>query len=265
MGRVGASAANVSYISRAGAALDREGRCGFVSQGMPEEIAKAKTFDELRESAVSFAEVRERLETKGREAARGRTHYRAVVSFEMRMETERAAVLVAEWLKEAFPEARAMAFVHQNTEHTHAHVWIDARKPDGRKLHFSRQEYRRLDEAWNRIYSREMGREEAEHLTKKSSHEHQAPYERSEDSSPRGESREGTSFARAGRTAPGEREIEAACEADERAIRAANRLHRDAQELDGETRQKERETKHPEREAKPWSHERQHRDHEREG
>jgi len=250
VGRVGASAANVSYISRAGAALDREGRCGFVAQNMPEEIANAKTFEELRESAVSFAEVRERLETQGKEGKRVRSHYRAVVSFERQIATERAAALVAEWLKVAFPEARAMAFTHQNTEHTHAHIWIDARKPDGRKLHFSRQEYRRLDEAWNRIYSRELGRDEAEHLEKKSSHE------RSEDSSPRGETREGTSSARAGRTAPGERAIEAAREADERAIRAANRLHRNAQELDRETCQKDRETRHPNRDERPWSHER---------
>lgn len=245
-----------------------------MSHGMPEEIAKAKTFEELRESAVSFAEVRERLETKGREGKRVRSHYRAVVSFERQLETERAAALVAEWLKEAFPEARAMAFTHQNTEHTHAHIWIDARKPDGRKLHFSRQEYRRLDEVWNRIYSRELGRDEAEHLSKKyderdSNKSRRDGDESRKDSSPRGGARADTPSARAGRTAPtehaletAERTIEAAHRADERALHALDRLHRDATKLG---REAGRDAEQPERVARPWSHESEYGRYDREG
>ena len=189
---------------------------------------------ELREALVSFAMVREESELGKRK--NGRTHYRAVLSFERKMETLRAARLVKEWLEVAFPEARAAAFVHQNTEHTHAHVWLDARKPDGRKLHLGRSEYRRLDELWNRIYSRELGRDEREHLDKKQARQEMRQQERSGE---RGKDTETTRAAgraepvmRSGRATPGERSLEAVADADNRAVQAAAELHRIAASLD---------------------------------
>ena len=204
---------------------------------MPEEVTRgAQTFEELRAGAVCFAHARERAETKGR------SHYRTVLSFERKMETQRAAALVREWVRDAFPQARALAFVHQNTEHTHAHVWLDARKPDGRKLHLSAPEYRRLDEAWNRIYCREMERDEREHLAKK--------YERGHDSIEGRETGALPAWARSGRTSPGERAIAEAVAADERAVRAVDLLRRDAARMDRAARgpQQRDQDRQPERE-----------------
>ena len=71
------------------------------------------------------------------------------------------------WLQETFPLARAAAFLHRNTDHLHAHVWIEARQINGRKINLSARAYRQLDEAWNRAYAPAFARSEAEHLRKK--------------------------------------------------------------------------------------------------
>ena len=254
VGGKGASGAHVAYISRPGAVWDAEGQCGFVLQGMPEEMERAATYDELREWAVSFAEVREREEEgKGKPTTRRtpRTHYRVIVSFERKVATGRAAALVREWLQAALPHARALAFIHQNTDHTHAHIWLDARKADGRKLHFPAQQYRRLDELWNRIYCQAMGRDEREHLDKKErSREKQG--ERGDGRRGKVDSGErmagaGEPPARSGRTAPGERALAAIADADRRAVSAVARLRGDLADLDRE-KTDERQNSNQERE-----------------
>ncbi len=255
VGGKGASGAHVAYISRPGAVGDDEGQCGFVLQGMPEEMERATTYEELREWAVSFAEVREREEAgKGKPTLRRtpRTHYRALVSFERKMETGQASALVREWLKAALPTARALAFVHQNTDHTHAHIWIDARKADGRKLHFPAQQYRRLDEIWNRIYSRAMGRDEREHLEKKGQRVERGDERRGAVDA--GERTTGPEqpAARSRRTTPGERSIASAeralaavADADRCAVRSVDCLRGDLKELD-RAAGNERQNSHPE-------------------
>jgi hypothetical protein len=222
VGGRGRSAAHMAYISRPGAVLDREGRCGFVLQGMPEDLTRAETFEEIRTGLTAFALVREEAETKGR------THYRVVISFEGREKTSHAAGLVREWLEGAFPDVRAVAFVHQNTDHTHAHVWIDARRPDGKKLHLAPHEYRRLDEAWNRIYCREKGRDEREHLAKKEERRHAGSRNIGRG---RGEATPGRGAGN-GAASPGERAIADALRADERAVRAARELRRELAAMD---------------------------------
>lgn len=141
---------------------DNGGVRGFIRQGLPDELVVADTFEGLRENLVLYAKMREESEPKGR------THYRTLVSFERQLPSATAAEMVQEWLAATFPNARCIGFVHTNTAHPHVHVWIDARKVDGKKLDLSPGEYRGLDVAWNRIYAREMQRDEREHLEKKS-------------------------------------------------------------------------------------------------
>jgi hypothetical protein len=160
VGKRGTSAAHLRYISRVSAVERETGQCDFISQNMPTYVLQADNLERLRDRIAGYAKMQESQEA-------GRTHYRAIVSFEQEIPPERAAQMVKEWLKEAFPTAQAMAFFHHNTEHLHAHIWIDARGSDGKKLHFSARDYRSLDEKWNRIYSREIGRDEQEHLDKK--------------------------------------------------------------------------------------------------
>jgi hypothetical protein len=89
------------------------------------------------------------------------------LSFEHDVGIERAKTLADEWLERRFPEARAVVAVHRDTDHLHAHVWIDARQENGKKIDLNARQYRTLDETWNTIYSRELGRDEREHLSKK--------------------------------------------------------------------------------------------------
>ena len=227
--------------------MEREGEeriSGFVAVGMPEHVTRTDTFDELRENLVLYAKMREEAEAKGR------THYRTLVSFERQTAGTAAAAMVREWISAALPDTLAVAFVHQNTSHTHAHVWIDARKVDGKKLDLSPRQYRTLDEAWNRVYSRAMGRDEEEHLNRK----HYGKYQQKENgqrnhaASPNGAQRESahpqrdlsaTTQNRAGATpgrkpvaTPGERFAIAAVSNYEQSICSAKELHRETAKLD---------------------------------
>jgi hypothetical protein len=173
VGSSGASGKNLSYISRESAVLgekakiieekskkDQERVGEFLEQNMPEELLRSETYKEMRQGLIEYATQKERQE-------KGRSHYRGVFSFEREVDPRKASQMVQEWLKEAIPNARAMGFVHENSEHRHVHLWIEARGEDGRKLHFTARDFKTLDEKWNRIYSREMGRDEREHLEKK--------------------------------------------------------------------------------------------------
>ena len=166
MGKVGRSSDHVLYISRPSAVLERE--AGLLLRYIPEELVRDKSYEELRTSLSSYAwarEAEEELETISKRKAR--THYRCTLSFERDVSTLTAKRMVNEWLERCFPKAKAFAFIHRHTEHLHIHLWIDARLTDGRKIHLGARDYRRIDEHWNRIYSREMGRDEREHLEKK--------------------------------------------------------------------------------------------------
>jgi hypothetical protein len=132
-----------------------------LQHNMPEYLFNVEGYEELRTNLISYASCKEKTET------RGRSHYRGLFSFEKQIEASEASRMVKEWLKETLPNARAMGFVHQNTDNIHVHVWIEARGADERKLQFSQQMYRTLDEKWNRIYCRDMEKEEREHLDKK--------------------------------------------------------------------------------------------------
>ena len=170
-GASGAGGKNAGYVTREGAV--RDGRDGVLLHNLPadvtEGVAEAGSYGEARDHLTAYARTQEACEVRrhGGRAGEPRTHYRAVLSFERDVTTERAKAMTAEWLGDQFGGARAFAVVHRNTDHAHVHVWIDARGVDGKKLHFSRSEYRGLDVAWNRVYSREMGRDEREHLDKK--------------------------------------------------------------------------------------------------
>ena len=197
----------MAYISRPSAVGERDGSgavCGFVWQGLPEEVTRAQTYAELRENLVLYARLREEAEVKGR------THYRTLLSFERQLPGKEASKLVREWLATAFPGTRAGGFVHQNTAHTHVHVWIDARKVDGRKLDLSAREYRRIDETWNRLYCRAFGREEREHLDKKQREGSHRDARHREAEQPEGRDREASEQATGRENVPEERVCPAA-------------------------------------------------------
>lgn len=157
VGRRGASGRHASYITR-------ESACRSISFYNLDELRGENDF-EKRVNAISHAYAREDIETAKSE--RGRTHYRIILSWDRKEETDTAKEQAHEFLKENFDKGRGFIAVHQDTEHTHAHVWLDARTSDGRKLHISKGVYRQLDESWAKQYDRNYQTEYAKEYKEK--------------------------------------------------------------------------------------------------
>jgi hypothetical protein len=152
-----ASSANVKYISR-------ERACDDLSfHNLPEL--------ENRADAITYAE--RRSEEEAERPARGggiqRNHHRMVLSFDRTETTDAAREQAHEFMRENFPNARAVVSIHQDKKNqTHVHVWVDARGTDDRKLRIDKATYKTLDERWARQYDRHYGTDyEREYKEKK--------------------------------------------------------------------------------------------------
>lgn len=161
VGRPGTSAANLRYVSRRDAVKEREGGAFFWN--VPSEVTVASSYPELRLNLEAYGWAREESEETLHRMRGGsgdpRSHYRCVLSFEGEVTSQAVRMLVEEWARRALPNAVVAGFVHRNTEHVHAHLWIDARGTDGRKLDFSPKAWRDLGKKWDRIYERAMERQ----------------------------------------------------------------------------------------------------------
>lgn len=156
-GRRGAGGKNAGYITR-------ESACDSISFHNLDELEGENQY-ENRVNALSYAHNREEEEMFL--SARGRTHYRMILSWEGKEETMRAKEMTHEFLKENFKDSRAVVAVHQDTEHTHAHVWIDARNLDDRKLHSPKNHLNELCRNWQEQYDREYGTDRAQEFSEK--------------------------------------------------------------------------------------------------
>jgi hypothetical protein len=166
VGRPGNSVRHLRYIARPEAA--REGAPGALLRNLPDAIAREPGETTLLPRLLRYARVLEQEElARHRSRGAARTHYQAILSFERDIGSARARELIAAWLEAAFPRAPAVAFLHRDTAHLHAQVWIAARQTDGKKINLDARRFRQLDEVWNRLYSRALGRDEQEHLEKK--------------------------------------------------------------------------------------------------
>jgi hypothetical protein len=158
-GSVGSAADNAAYITRE-SAVDG----GMVLHNAPDDVAQVKDphtpegWAEQRMRLQTWAETRETEEIArhGNRKGQPRTHYRVVLSYERNIETDEAQEDARKWLEEEFPEAKAVAVVHQDTENTHVHVWMSPRLEDGSKINISPQDFRDLTAEWDRIYERRM-------------------------------------------------------------------------------------------------------------
>ena len=232
IGTPGASAVHLRYIARPGAV--REGLAGCLLLNLPGH--EATTYACLRTDLEAHAWAREESESSRVRGGTGatRTHYRAVLSFEGEMPSAAILAMAKEWLGDALPTARAAIFVHRDSGHAHAHIWLDARGTDGKKLDLSPRRYRSLGARWERIYAREMALRER-----------LGTMENRELSPERGEREEGraggggegarlgagrTEKAR-GKPTPGERALEACARSRERAVREAEALRRELEGL----------------------------------
>lgn len=166
-GNAGAAAANCQYITRATAT---DGDLRSIHLHNYADYIGGETYDELRQNIIEYNRQKEQdeLSRPRRGGGKTRTHYRVKLSFEGKVNTDKAREMAAEYLRENFPKARAVAAIHQDTKHTHAHINIQARDVEGKKINLTKSHYRQLDERWGWIYAREFGEEKLkEHLAKK--------------------------------------------------------------------------------------------------
>lgn len=147
IGRKGASGKHVGYITR-------DSACEDISFHNLEEL-EADTDYEKRINALSYAHNREDEEMEKSE--KGRTHYRIILSWEDKENTDRAKEQTHKFLDENFEKAKGVVSIHQDTEHTHAHIWLDSRQIDDKKIQIDRSTYKELDERWAKQYDREYG------------------------------------------------------------------------------------------------------------
>lgn len=146
-GRRGASGTNVSYIMRGSA-------CQDVSFHNLDEL-KTDDLEESKINARSYAYAREDVEQA--KDAKGITHYRMVLSFDRQEDNDRAREQAHKFLQEHFKDSRAIVAIHQDTEHTHAHIWIDSRQTNEKKIQIKPTQWKTLDEKFAKQYDREYG------------------------------------------------------------------------------------------------------------
>ncbi len=173
--RSGAGAAHVRYLTRLPATGADLG--SIYIHNIPGIAESALDYRETRKALITYAQTKEELELErrcqgrpkaGQERVIPRTHYRAILSLEGRIEQGKTLAMAREFLMREFPLARAAAAVHSDTEHTHVHVNIFARQTNNRKVQIGDRDYRRLDERWAEIYGETFGQEKlAQHLAKK--------------------------------------------------------------------------------------------------
>jgi hypothetical protein len=156
VGRAGTSAANVRYISRGRATNER--RENLHLHNYPAYVA-GSTYAEMRRNIAEYNRQQEEdeLSRPRRGSGRAQTHYRGIISFESEVPTDRAMPLIHEYVEQQFPRARVAIAVHRDTKYTHAHIHVQARDIDGKKLRWSKVEWRNLDARWADIYGREFG------------------------------------------------------------------------------------------------------------
>jgi hypothetical protein len=146
------SGKNAAYITRVSAG-------DSISFHNLDEL-EGENLHENRVNALSYAYDREETET-------GRTHYRLILSWDRKEDTEQAKEMTHEFLKDNFKDSRAIVSIHQDTDVTHAHVWIDARNIDDRKLHSPKNHLNQLCKSWQQQYDREYGTNRATEFAQK--------------------------------------------------------------------------------------------------
>ncbi len=159
VGRAGTAGENARYITRLSATGGDAGAIHL--QNYPHAGGNAAGYDNLRAGVIDVNRKWEEYELNLGHCGSGktRTHYRARASFEGRVDTAKALEMAREYLEKNFADARAVACVHQDTDHTHIHINMQARQVTGKKLQISQSTFKRLDTAWGAIYAREFGRE----------------------------------------------------------------------------------------------------------
>jgi glutamate synthase domain-containing protein 2 len=132
-----AATANMIYICRDSACerLEFYNLDGLKSENLREEKINARSFAE----EINDDELKKRGT---------RNHFRAVFSFDRKEVGEVAAAEVRKFIEKEFLNSRAVISIHNDTEHTHAHVWISIRDTKNKKIQIKPKQYKNLDIDW---------------------------------------------------------------------------------------------------------------------
>jgi hypothetical protein len=141
-----ASAKNVGYILREDACVK------FGTINLPEIETKI--------DARSYAATRELEEQLMPQRGTGtpRNHHRMILTMPDETDPDAAMQLATEFIKKEFAGTRSIVAIHKSENATglHCHVWVDARKTDGKKLDLGTK-YKSLDRLYSRKYDEFYG------------------------------------------------------------------------------------------------------------
>ena len=162
-GAVGSGPGNAGYITRSSAVAEDEGE-RLSTHNVPDDVKSGsdETWEQQRIRLRTWAEQvkQEEKARHGNRSGQPRTHYRTVLSYEGKIPAYQAQQDAQEFLEEAFPDAKAFSVVHQDTDHTHVHIWMSARKVDGKKIHIGKGDIQEINRTWDEIYQRRAYRKE---------------------------------------------------------------------------------------------------------
>ena len=136
---------------------DSESASNSAARNLSEEMKPATKTGRSAAADEASGDTIENTSKKPKKERQVRTHYRLIASWEGRETSENAVAEVKIFLEKQFPKARAVIAVHQDTDDTHAHIWIDARQTDGKKIHLKEKQFQSLDEKWTEQYDRRYG------------------------------------------------------------------------------------------------------------
>jgi hypothetical protein len=144
--RPAASMKNVNYILRDDACVR------FETINLPEIETKIDA-----RSYAATREIEEELMPK-RGTGTPRNHHRMMITMPDENDPEKAMELAKNFVEKEFPNTRCIIAVHEsdNGIGLHSHVWIDARKIDGKKLDLGTK-YTRLDKLYSQKYDQVYG------------------------------------------------------------------------------------------------------------
>ncbi len=144
--RPAASMKNVNYILRDDACIK------FETINLPE----IQTEIDARSYAATRMIEEELMPKRG--TGTPRNHHRMMITMPDENDPDAAMQLAKNFIEKEFPNTRSIIAIHQseNGIGLHSHIWIDARKMDGKKLDLG-SKYTRLDKLYSQKYDQTYG------------------------------------------------------------------------------------------------------------
>jgi hypothetical protein len=158
---------NVVYITREGAtdSIDFHNLPDLNVGDIEERRAAAIAYAEMREiDAAASQRIKnstpkiDPLTGLEKPTRQDRNHSTLILSWDRSESTDKVREMTREFLEKEFKNARCIFTVHTDKAgQSHAHVFIDNKLENGKKLQISQKQFYSLDERWTQRYDREYG------------------------------------------------------------------------------------------------------------